>query len=60
MASKRYGVRTLEWKKHLRKCFGIAQAQEHLVREDGKKQCRDAGSIQRGYTRYGPANQNNK
>ena len=50
MTSKRHGVRTLEWAKHLRKRFGTKRPQEKLVRADGKKKC-DIGTILRGYSR---------
>ena len=41
MASKRHGTKTLEWHKHLRKRHGTKQAQEALVRQDGKRQCNE-------------------
>ena len=41
MASKRYGVVTREWHKHLRKRHGTKQAQEKLTRQDGDRQCTD-------------------
>jgi hypothetical protein len=53
MASRKYGVRTIEWAKHLRNRMGTKRPQEKLVRADGKKQCRscDIGTISRGYSR---------
>ena len=61
MASSKYGVRTREWAKHLRKRLGMKRHQEQLVRKDSKELCaaceiidgkvRDIGSIRRGYTR---------
>jgi len=38
MASTRYGVKTREWAKHLRKRHGTKQAQEKLTRQDGIRQ----------------------
>ena len=38
MASSKYGVKTREWAKHLRKRHGTKQAQEALVRQDSKRQ----------------------
>ena len=51
MAHTKYGVRTREWAKHLRKRLGMKRHQEVLVRIDGKRQCQDIGDIKRGYTR---------
>jgi hypothetical protein len=53
MPSRKYGVRTIEWAKHLRNRMGTKRPQEKLVRADGKKQCRggDIGTVHQGYSR---------
>jgi len=36
MASKRHGVRTCEWHKHLRKRTGTKRAQENVLRTESR------------------------